>query len=145
MKTLNIFSKIKFGSKRSLRILLVAFATSLVPVQAEEKKESKEDLATLKELLKMPKDDLKRVRLSLESIEKMSPTDRKKALQRIQDLNKMPTQQRKETIDRWNELSPEMKKSYFDYLRKLSAGDGKKFKELPWDKQIAQIKKTAKK
>jgi hypothetical protein len=93
----------------------------------------------------MPKDDLKRVRLTLESIEKMSPTDRKKALQRIQDLSKMPSEQRKETIDRWNELSPELKKAYFDYLRKLSASERKKFKELTWDKQIAQIKQAPKK
>ena len=145
MKHLAPFSKIKQGIRISIGMLLVAFAAVLLPLQAEEKNESKADLATLQQLLKMPKDDLKRVRLTLESIEKMSPTDRKKALQRIQDLSKMPSEQRKETIDRWNELSPEMKKIYFDYLRKLSASERKKFKELPWDKQIAKIKKLPKK
>ena len=145
MKTLIKIS----ASNLTRRLAIVALAFSLLsamaPVHAEDKKESKEDLTTLKELLAMPKEDLKRVRLSLESIEKMSPSDRKKALQRIQDLNKMPSEQRKETIDRWNELSPELKKQYFDYLRKLSAGERTKFKALPWDKQIAQIKKTSKK
>jgi hypothetical protein len=122
----------------------MVFLTALLPVQAEEKKESKEDLVTLQQLLKMPKDDLKRVRLTLESIEKMSPSDRRKALQHIQDLNKMPSEQRKETIDRWNELTPELKKQYFDYQRKLSAGDRKKFKELPWDKRIELVEKANK-
>lgn len=127
-------------------IAFMATATALFP--ADEKpqpKQDKEDLANLQQLLKMPKEDLTRVRLTLESIEKMSPTDRKNALQRIQNLNKMPTEQRKETIDRWNELSPEMKKTYFDYLRKLSTSERNKFKALPWDKQIEQLKKTVKK
>ncbi len=145
MKSLIKFSASKFSRRLTCVALAIALLTTVASAQANDKKESKEDLATLQELLKMPKDDLKRVRLTLESIEKMSPSDRKKALQRIQDLNKMPTQQRKETIDRWNELSPEMKKQYFDYLRKLSASERTKFKALPWDKQIAQIKKTSKK
>ena len=145
MKTLSLQKP--FHSSRLIRLVLVGVASLafLMPLQAQEKKESAEDLATLQQLLKMPKDDLKRMRLTLESIEKMSPSDRRKALQRIQDLNKMPSQQRKETINRWNELSPEMKKLYFDYLRKLSAGDRTKFKELPWDKQIEQVKKANKK
>jgi hypothetical protein len=129
-------------------MLIIAFVFALLPLHAQETQkanENNEDLATLQQLLKMPKDDLKRVRLTLESIEKMSPSDRKKALQRIQDLNKMPTKQRKETIDRWNELSPELKKDYFDYLRKLSASERTKFKALPWDKQIEEVKKKTKK
>ena len=130
----------------SVWLTLAVIAAALTPLQAEEdksSKQSKEDLTTLQQLLKMPKEDLKRVRLTLESIEKMSPEDRRKALQRIQDLNKMPSQQRKETIDRWNELSPEMKKAYFDYLRKLPAADRKKFQALTWDKQIEQVKKAS--
>ena len=145
MKTLSILSTSHSRRRLSIVVLAVAFLTTLLPIQAEEKKESPEDLAALQQLLKMPKDDLKRVRLTLESIEKMSPSDRRKALQRIQNLNKMPAEQRKETIDRWNELTPEMKKQYFDYLRKLSASERKKIKELPWDKQIEQVKKASKK
>ena len=110
-----------------------------------EGKATKEDLATLQQFLKMPKDDLARMRLTLEAIEKMSPEERRKTLSHIQNLNKIPTEQRKETIDRWNELSPEMKKAYFDYLRKLSSSNRKKFKEQPWDKQIAEVKKNGKK
>ena len=129
-------------------MLIALMATATALFAADEKpqpKPSKEDLADLQQLLKMPKEDLARVRLTLESIENMSPTDRKNALQRIQNLNKMPTEQRKETIDRWNELSPEMKKTYFDYLRKLSTSERNKLKALPWDKQIEQLKKSAKK
>jgi phage-related protein len=130
----------KLIKRISIWMLLFGFVAVGAPLRAEDKapakQESKEDLATLKELLKMPKDDLKRVRLTLESIEKMTPSDRTKALQRIQELNKMPSEQRKETIDRWNELSPEMKKAYFDYLRKLPAKERTKFKALPWEKQI---------
>ena len=145
MKTLQTIFTFPSLRRRTVAIFAAALLAFLMPLQAEEKKESKEDLATLQELLKMPKDDLKRVRLTLESIEKMSPSDRKKALQRIQDLNKMPSEQRKETINRWNELTPELKKQYFEYLRKLSAGERKKFQELSWDKQIAQVKKAEKK
>ncbi|MDA0349943.1 MAG: DUF3106 domain-containing protein [Verrucomicrobia bacterium] len=136
-------------SKRLAAWLMVALISTATALSgADEKKEAEanvEDLANLKELLKLPKEDLQRVRLTLESIEKMTPTDRKNALQRIQNLNKMPTEQRKETIDHWNELSPEMKKAYFDYLRELSAAERTKFKALPWDKQIEQLKKTSKK
>ena len=128
--------------------MLVFCLVGLPALQAAEKSngsQDKEDLATLQQLLKMPKEDLQRVRLTLETIEKMSPEDRKKALQRIQNLNKMPTKQRKETIERWNELSPEMKKAYFDHLRKLSAKERSTFKALPWEKQIAAVKQTQKK
>lgn len=129
-----------------LMVALISTATALSGADEKKKTEgSNEDLANLKELLKLPKEDLQRVRLTLESIEKMTPTDRKNALQRIQNLNKMPTEQRKETIDHWNKLSPEMKKAYFDHLRKLSAAERTKFKALPWDKQIEQLKKSAKK
>jgi hypothetical protein len=136
-------------SKRLSAWLMIGFisiATTLTGADEKSKApENQEDLANLKQLLKMPKEDLQRVRLTLESIEKMTPTDRKNALQRIQNLNKMPTEQRKETIDRWNELSPEMKKAYFDHLRQLSASERTTFKALPWEKQIEQIKKTTKK
>ena len=145
MKSLNTFSNIYSRGRWVLAVAVIACASLLLPVQAEEKKESKEDLETLQQLLKMPKDDLKRVRLTLESIEKMSPSDRKKALQRIQDLNKMPSEQRKETINRWNELTKDQKKAYFDHLRKLSPAESKKFKELPWNKQIEQVEKASKK
>lgn len=129
---------------KSLTLALAFLMAAMAPAQAaDEPEKSKEDLTTLQQLLKMPKDDLKRVRLTLESIEKMSPSDRTKALQRIQELNKMPSKQRKETINRWNELSPEMKKAYFNYLRTLSAKERTTFKEQPWDKQIEQIKKAA--
>ena len=129
-------------------LMLVICLAGLPTVQAADKgngSQSKEDLTTLRQLLKMPKEDLQRVRLTLEAIEKTSPEDRKKALQRIQNLNKMPTKQRKETIERWNELSPEMKKAYFDHLRKLSAKERGKFKALPWEKQIAAVKQAQKK
>ena len=107
--------------------------------------EGKEDLAAMGELLKMSRDELARLRLTLETIEKMSPEDRRKALARIQNQDKMPTEQRKETVDRWNELNPEMKKAYFDYLRRLSSSERKKFKALPWDKQIAEVRKNKEK
>ena len=107
--------------------------------------EGKEDVAAMRELLKMPKDDLARLRLSLEAIEKMSPEERRKALARIQNLDKEPTEQRKEAIDRWNELNPEMKKAYFDYVRKLSPSDRKKFTAQPWDERIAEVKKNKEK
>ena len=107
--------------------------------------EGKEDLAAMEELLKMSRDELARLRLTLETIEKMSPEDRRKALARIQNQDKMPTEQRKETVDRWNELNPEMKKAYFDYLRRLSSSERKKFKALPWDKQIAEVRKNKEK
>ena len=107
--------------------------------------EGKEDMAAMRELLKMPKDDLARLRLSLEAIEKMSPEERRKALARIQNLDKEPTEQRKEAIDRWNELNPEMKKAYFDYVRKLSSSDRKKFTAQPWDERIAEVKKNKEK
>ena len=140
--------KSKVGKRISAWVMLFAFSFALVPLHAQEaenSKQNKENLATLQQLLKMPSDDLKQVRLTLESIEKMSPSDRKKALQRIQDLNKMPSKQRKETIDRWNELSPELKKDYFDYLRKLSASERTKFKALPWDRQIEEVRGKPKK
>ena len=148
MNTRHPFPLSKLRKRFSVWFLLAAFATALLPAQTDEKKapkQSKEDLATLQQLLKMPKEDLQRMRLTLESIEKMSPEDRRKALQRIQDLNKMPTEQRKETINRWNELTSEMKKAYFDHLRKLSSTERKKFQALPWDKQIEQVKKASKK
>lgn len=148
MKHSPIFTRFRLIKRLSawLMIALISSATALSG--ADEKKkagETKEDLSDLKQLLNMPKEDLQRVRLTLESIEKMTPTDRKNALQRIQNLNKMPTEQRKETIGHWNKLSPEMKKAYFDHLRKLSASERTKFKALPWNKQIEQIKKTTKK
>lgn len=148
MKQRHLISQSNFGKRVTSWVLMgfLMFTTALSA--ADEKappKQSKEDLANLQQLLKMPKEDLARVRLTLESIEKMSPTDRRNALQRIQNLNKMPTEQRKETIDRWNELSPEMKKTYFDYLRKLSTSERNKFKAQPWDKQIEQLKKNPKK
>ncbi|MCB1120947.1 MAG: DUF3106 domain-containing protein [Verrucomicrobiae bacterium] len=137
------FTRIKRELK-SLGLLMAVLIAAMIPARgAEESKKNEEDLATLQQLLKMPKDDLKRVRLTLESIEKMTPSERTKALQRIQELNKMPSEQRKETINRWNELSPEMKKAYFDYLRTLSAKERTKFKEQPWDKQIEQVKKAS--
>ncbi len=105
----------------------------------------KEDLAAMQELLKMPRDDLARLRLSLEAIEKMSPEERRKALARIQNQNKEPTEQRKEAIDRWNELNPEMKKAYFDYVRKLSSSGRKKFTAQPWDERIAEVKENKEK
>ncbi|MCZ6672795.1 MAG: DUF3106 domain-containing protein [Verrucomicrobia bacterium] len=148
MKLWKTFPATGLRKSFSLWLLFVIFSTAVSLIGADEKKNSKEsneDLTTLQQLLKMPKEDLKRVRLTLETIENMSPTDRKKALQRIQNLNKMPTEQRKETIARWNELSPDLKKAYFDHLRKLSASERKKFKELPWDKQIEQVKKAIKK
>lgn len=107
--------------------------------------EGEEDLAAIRELLKMPRDDLARLRLSLEAIEKMSPEERRKALARIQKLDKEPTEQRKEAIDRWNELNPEMKKAYFDYVRKLSSSARKKFTAQPWDERIAEVKKIKEK
>ena len=148
MKHSPIFTRFRLIKRLSawLMIALISSATALSG--ADEKKKAGEtidDLSDLKQLLNMPKEDLQRVRLTLESIEKMTPTDRKNALQRIQNLNKMPTEQRKETIDHWNKLSPEMKKAYFDHLRKLSASERTKFKALPWNKQIEQIKKTTKK
>ncbi len=148
MKTRQLISTLRLKKRVSFWLLLIVFAASLLPVQAADEKDSKEkkeDLSTLQQLLKMPKEDLKRVRLTLESIEKMSPDDRRKALQRIQDLDKMPSKERKETISRWNELSPELKKKYFDYLRTLSAPERKKFQALPWDKQVQQVTKTGKK
>lgn len=148
MNNKHTFSHSRIGKRFYSWMLIVLMATATALFAADEKpqpKQSKEDLADLQQLLKMPKEDLARVRLTLESIEKMSPTDRKNALQRIQNLSKMPTEQRKETIDRWNELSPGMKKAYFDYLRQLSTSERNKFKALPWDKQIEQLKKTAKK
>jgi len=132
----------------SIRLLTALLIMGALPqAWADEKansKQSKEDLADLQQLLKMPQEDLKRVRLTLETIEKMSPAERRSALKHIQNLNKMPTEVRKETINRWNELSPEMKKAYFNYLRNLSASERKKFKAQPWDKQIEQVKKTGK-
>ena len=107
--------------------------------------EGKEDLAAMEELLKMSRDELARLRLTLETIEKMSPEDRRKALARIQNQDKIPTEQRKETVDRWNELNPEMKKAYFGYLRRLSSSERKKFKAQPWDKQIAEVRKNKEK
>ncbi len=104
--------------------------------------EGEEDLVPMAELLKMSKDDLARLRQSLETVEKMSPEDRRKALSRIQNQDKMPTEQRKETIDRWNELNPEMKKAYFDHVRRLSSTERKKFKAQPWDKQISEVKEN---
>ena len=148
MKQRPLNFKTRLRTRVSLGLVATLLAASLLPIVAADEKtqnESKEDLATLQQLLKMPKEDLKRVRLTLESIEKMSPADRRKALQRIQDLNKMPSKERKETINRWNELSPDLKKSYFDHLRSLSAADRKKFQALPWDKQVEQVKKSKKK
>lgn len=145
MKSLSKITHLHFQRFFRHALTLCMAMALFVPAYGADKKESAEDLATLQQLLKMPKDDLKRVRLTLESIEKMSPSDRKKALQRIQDLNKMPSEQRKETINRWNELSPDLKKQYFDYLRKLSANERKKFKELPWDKQVERVKAGSKK
>lgn len=148
MKHRRQFRNSRLKRRVSFWLLLTFFTAGLLPIQAEDAKneqKSKEDLATLQQLLKMPKEDLKRVRLTLESIEKMSPDDRRKALQRIQDLNKMPTEERKETINRWNELSPGQKKAYFDHLRHLSASERKKFKALSWDKQVEQVKKASKK
>ena len=140
-------TRIKMRRLTTIGLLFGTFFAAALSTWGEDEKspqQSKEELATLQQLLKMPKEDLKRVRLTLENIEKMSPTDRRKALQRIQDLNKMSAETRKETIARWNELSPELKKAYFDHLRKLSASERKKFKELPWDKQVEQVKKAKK-
>ena len=148
MKHSPIFTRFRLIKRLSAWLMIALISSATVLSGADEKKkagETKEDLSDLKQLLNMPKEDLQRVRLTLESIEKMTPTDRKNALQRIQNLNKMPTEQRKETIGHWNKLSPEMKKAYFDHLRKLSASERTKFKALPWNKQIEQIKKTTKK
>ena len=44
-----------------------------------------------------------------------------------------------------SELNPEMKKAYFDYLRRLSSSERKKFKAQPWDMQIAEVRKNIEK
>lgn len=136
------------GIQRSWPVLWAALFFALTGWGSDAKTgdpEGKEDMAAMRELLKMPKDDLARLRLSLEAIEKMSPEERRKALARIQNLDKEPTEQRKEAIDRWNELNPDMKKAYFDYVRKLSSSDRKKFTAQPWDERIAEVKKNKEK
>ena len=142
MKNRPIFDRKDFRRPVLVGLFMGNLAIGAVQAFAEDPvktAQSKEELATLEQLLKMPKEDLKRMRLTLESIEKMGPTDRRKALQRIQHLNKMSAESRKETINRWTKLSPELKKAYFDHLRKLSDSDRKKFQELPWEKQSALV------
>ncbi len=136
------------GIQRAWPVLWATLFLGLTGWGADAKtgaQEGREDLAAMGELLKMSRDDLARLRLTLETVENMSPEDRRKALSRIQNLNKMPTEQRKETTDRWNELNPEMKKAYFDYVRRLSSSERKKFKAQPWDKQIAEVKRNKEK
>ncbi len=133
------------GIKRSQPVLWATLFLCLTGWGADAKPGAEEDLAAMGELLKMSRDDLARLRQTLDTIEKMSPEDRRKALSRIQNLDKMPTEQRKETVDRWNELNPEMKKAYFDYLRRLPSSERKKFKAQPWDKQIAEVRKKKEK
>ncbi len=143
-----IFTLFSVGIQRSWPVLWAVLFFALIGWGSDGKTgdpEGKEDMAAMRELLKMPKDDLARLRLSLEAIEKMSPEERRKALARIQNLDKEPTEQRKEAIDRWNELNPEMKKAYFDYVRKLSSSDRKKFTAQPWDERIAEVKKNKEK
>lgn len=143
-----ILTPFSVGIQRSWPVLWAALFLGLTGWGSDAKTgdpEGKEDLAAMRELLKMPRDDLARLRLSLEAIEKMSPEERRKALARIQNLDKEPTEQRKEAIDRWNELNPEMKKAYFDYVRKLSSSGRKKFTAQPWDERIAEVKKNKEK
>ena len=80
MKHWHKFPYIGLRKRISVWLLLALFAMAASPLGAADDKknpkESKENLTTLQQLLKMPKEDLKRVRLTLESIEKMSPANK---------------------------------------------------------------------
>lgn len=130
--------------KRLTCLSLFAFAAFASPARAddEEKSKAKEtDLSSLKTILELPQADLDRTMDAMKMISNMSPEEKAIAIKRLNEANET-TADRKVVIARWNDLSPEMKKAYFNYLRNLPSKERPKFKKLPWAEQLAAVKKT---
>ncbi len=137
-----------FQQSWKLATCLCALTCALVasPIWADEGKQKTEetDLNSLKTILELPQADLDRTMEAMKMISDMSPEEKATALARLNKDNET-TADRKKVIARWNDLSPEMKKAYFNYLRNLPSKDRPKFKKLPWAEQLEAVKKTMEK
>jgi len=147
MKTLGTFL-------RHLRLagILCLLALSLSPVSsiAAEKDRKptaseKEDLEALKAFMELPPEKLAEIRVSIEAIEKMSPGERKRLLHRLQEYQKQPAAERQKTLKRFNQLSPEERRAYFEYMKGMNASQKAAFRKLPWEEQLKAIRANAKK